>query len=260
MTSTERMAVLQPLLTPRKDTDIVGLDLATIPAGQTLELRRGEEMFLAGLSGTAAVTVDGSYIGSAGRRDSIFDGPGYGLYAPPNTSVTLSTAGDPATLVIATAPLADTPAAEARIVAPGDQDIAHRGDGNWARTVRTVLGPNDAAGRLLVGETINPPGNWSSYPPHKHDTHEPPSEAQLEETYLFKVDPPGGFGVQIRYNGHGEECFTVRDGDVAAIPAGYHPVVAAPGYALCYLWVMAGKGRQLIPRLDPQHAWVQEGR
>jgi 5-deoxy-glucuronate isomerase len=126
--------------------------------------------------------------------------------------------------------------------------------------VRTILGPGDSAGRILLGETINPPGNWSSYPPHKHDTHEPPHEVRLEEVYLFKIDPPGGFGVQIRYDGAGEECFTVRDGDVAAIPSGYHPVVAAPGYSLYYLWVMAGEGRQMIPRLDPAHAWVQEGR
>ena len=82
---------------------------------------------------------------------------------------------------------------------------------------------------------------------------------RLEEVYLFKLDPENGFGIQLRYDGEGEEAFTVRDGDVAAIPAGYHPVVAAPGYALCYLWVMAGEGRQMIPYLDPEHAWVQTG-
>lgn len=250
--------MLETLLTRGKDTDTVGLELASIPAGETLELRRGEEMLVAGLGGTADVAVDGDQLGRAGGRDSIFEGPGHAVYVPPHAPVSLSTSQAPATFVVTTAPLAGSPAAEARVVAPDAQTIAHRGQDNWARTVRTVLGPDDAAGRLLVGETINPPGSWSSYPPHKHDTHDPPAEAQLEEVYMFKLDPPGGFGVQIRYNGHGEECFTVRDGDVAAIPAGYHPVVAAPGYALCYLWVMAGEGRQLIPRLDPRHAWVQQ--
>jgi hypothetical protein len=97
--------------------------------------------------------------------------------------------------------------------------------------VRTILGPEHAAVRLLLGETINPPGNWSSYPPHRHDRHDPPREVNLEEVYLFKVDPPGGFGVQIRYDlGGAEEAFLVRDDDIAVIRAGFHPVVAASGY------------------------------
>jgi 5-deoxy-glucuronate isomerase len=165
-----------------------------------------------------------------------------------------------ARVAIASAPLGDEPATPPRIIRPADQDIAERGEGNWGRTVRTILGPQHAAGRLLVGETINPAGNWSSYPPHKHDTHEPPREVKLEEVYYFDFDPPEGFGVQIRYDGSSEECFTVRRGDAAAIKAGYHPVVAAPGYQLYYLWLMAGEGRQMIPYLDPRHAWVQTGR
>ena len=69
--------------------------------------------------------------------------------------------------------------------------------------------------------------------------------------------------MQIRYDGKGDppdEVFVVRDGDVAIIKSGYHPVVGAPGYSLYYLWVMAGRGRQMMPALDPRHAWVQQGR
>ncbi len=156
--------------------------------------------------------------------------------------------------------MADEPAATARIVTPADHRVADVGSGNWARQVRTILGPEHAAGRLIVGETVNPPGNWSSYPPHKHDEDNPPHEVQLEEVYYFKFDPPGGFGVQLRYDGKGDpadEVFVVRDGDVAIIKSGYHPVVGAPGYAFYYLWVMAGHGRRMAPALDPRHAWVQ---
>ncbi len=78
--------------------------------------------------------------------------------------------------------------------------------------------------------------------------------------YLFRVDPPGGFGVQMRYDAESSDVFTVRDNDVAVIRSGYHPVVAAPGYSLYYLWVMGGQGRQMIPYLDPAHAWVAEPR
>jgi 5-deoxy-glucuronate isomerase len=162
-----------------------------------------------------------------------------------------------AQLALATAP-AGGPAVPARLIRPEDQRLADVGNGNWARTVRTILGPEHAAGRLLLGETINPPGNWSSYPPHKHDRQAPPEEVRLEEVYLFKVNPAGGFGVQVHYGEDVTEAFVVRDDDVAVIRSGYHPVVAAPGYSLYYLWIMAGDGRQMIPYLDPAHAWVQK--
>jgi 5-deoxy-glucuronate isomerase len=246
---------LRTLLTPGNDTELIGLDLADLADGEAADATRDAEVAAVVLSGV--VEIDG--LGRAGGRGGVFDGPGHTVYAPPGTPLRLRAVGGPAQVAVASAPLGGGTPGKARIIGPADQQIDERGEGNWARTVRTILGPGDDAGRLLLGETINPPGNWSSYPPHKHDTHEPPREVKMEEVYLFKLDPPGGFGVQIRYDGQGEECFTVRDGDVAAIPAGYHPVVAAPGYSLCYLWVMAGEGRQLIPYLDPQHAWVQTG-
>jgi 5-deoxy-glucuronate isomerase len=59
------------------------------------------------------------------------------------------------------------------------------------------------------------------------------------------------------YGNGDERTFRVHDGDVAVIRSGYHPVVAAPGYDLYYLWVLAGESREMAPRLDPQHAWVQ---
>lgn len=246
---------MKSLLTPGKETELIGLELADLADGETLELTRDTEIAAVVLSGV--VDVDG--LGRAGGRDGVFDGPGHTVYAPPGYALRFQATGGPAQIVVCSAPLGDGTPGQARIIGPDDQDVAERGEGNWSRTVRTILGPGDDAGRLLLGETINPPGNWSSYPPHKHDTHEPPREVRLEEVYLFKLRPQNGFGVQIRYDGDSEQLFTVRDGDVAAIPAGYHPVVAAPGYALCYLWVMAGEGRQMIPYLDPEHAWVQTG-
>jgi 5-deoxy-glucuronate isomerase len=249
---------MRTLLAPGQNTELIGLDLADLTDGEALDLTRDVELAAVVLSGVVDVTADGQSLGRAGGRGNVFEGAGHTIYAPPSAALRLRAVDGPAQLAIATAPIEGGEAGPARVIGPDDQDVAHRGDGNWSRTVRTILGPGDAAGRLLLGETINPPGNWSSYPPHKHDTHEPPREVKLEEIYLFKLDPAGGFGVQIRYDGDGEECFTVRDGDVAAIPAGYHPVVAAPGYSLYYLWVMAGEGRQMIPYLDPSHAWVQE--
>jgi 5-deoxy-glucuronate isomerase len=250
---------VRTVISPGKDTDLIQLDLAELAPGESLQKTSDDEVLVVVLSGVVDVEVDGQSLGSAGGRANVFESPGDAVYAPPGAALRL-TASSATEVAIASAPLDDLAPGKARVIRPTDQEIAERGEANWSRSVRTILGPDDEAGRLLVGETINPPGNWSSYPPHKHDEHNPPHEVQLEEVYLFKVDPAGGFGVQLLYDGDGQQAFTVRDNDVAAIRSGYHPVVGAPGYSLYYLWVMAGRGRQMIPAFDPQHAWVQTGR
>jgi 5-deoxy-glucuronate isomerase len=252
--------LVTPLVTAGKETDLIGLSVADVDASQPLELSLPDEALVVVLHGVLDVEVDGERLGQAGGRANVFAAQADAVYLPPGAAARLTAIGSGAAVAIATAPLADAPAAPARIIKPADQRVNEVGEGNWARQVRTILGPEHEAGRLLVGETINPPGNWSSYPPHKHDQHRPPLEVQLEEVYLFKVDPAGGFGVQLRYDDKGEDVRTVRDGDVAVIASGYHPVVAAPGYSLYYLWVMAGNGRAMAPFLEPQHAWLQEGR
>lgn len=250
------------LIAVGKDTDLIRLDVARLDAGETETfVRDDEELFIVVQSGVVEVVVDGQPLGRAGGRPSVFEAPGHAVYAPPAATVALTAGDGPVELAVCSAPLEEGGhAAAARIVQPVDQRIADVGTGNWARSVRTMLGPEHPAGRLLVGETINPAGNWSSYPPHKHDTHEPPREVQLEEVYYFKIEPTHGFGVQIEYDDEHTDCFVVHDGDTATIKSGYHPVVAAPGYRLYYLWVMAGRGREMAPYLDPRHAWVQTGR
>ena len=245
------------VVTPERPGDLIGLALSDLDAGQSFESTGDLETVVVLLGGVVDVEANGESLGSAGGRSSVFEGPGHAVYAPPGTVLRLK-ATTPAQIAIATAPAGQGAPLKARIIGPGDQRLADVGKGNWSRTVRTILGPEHAAGRLLLGETINPPGNWSSYPPHKHDREAPPEEVRLEEVYFFKVDPPEGFGVQVRYDDAGTEAFTVRDGDSAVIRSGYHPLVAAPGYSLYYLWIMAGDSRQMIPYMDPAHAWVAE--
>jgi 5-deoxy-glucuronate isomerase len=124
--------------------------------------------------------------------------------------------------------------------------------------VRDLITPEHRAARLLVGETLNPAGNWSSAPPHKHDRSDPPHEAELEEIYCFRLSPATGFGLQHSYtvDPPAERTFAVHDLDVVTIPAGYHPVVACPGHELYYLWGLAGEGRALRWQTDPQHRFV----
>jgi 5-deoxy-glucuronate isomerase len=250
-------AAVRTLVAPGTPTEIIGLEVAEIPAGASLTVRREGELLAVVLCGVVDVILGGERLGRAGGRRSVFEGPGHAAYLPPSTAVVFAAMSRPVEVALVTALLDDAPAAAPRLIGPGDQQIAERGTGSFARTVRTFLGPGDAAGRLLVGETLNPPGNWSTYPPHKHDEHRPPVEARLEEVYLFKVSPPGGFGIQIRYDDRTDECRLVRDGDVAVIRSGYHTVVAAAGYTLYYLWIMAGGGREPLMYVDPAHAWVE---
>jgi 5-deoxy-glucuronate isomerase len=116
------------------------------------------------------------------------------------------------------------------------------------------------AQRLLIGETYNPPGLWSSYPPHKHDVQQPPQETKLEEVYHFRLNPPQGFGLQRVYGDGFDECYTAQDRDTVVITKGYHPVVGAPGYQLYYLWILAGEERTMHPRDDDAHAWAKEAK
>jgi 5-deoxy-glucuronate isomerase len=251
--------VIEALVATGKDSEVIELGYGPLEPGEELTLDGRDEAVAVVLSGTVEAWAGDEALGRAGGRSDPFSEPGHAVYGPSGSPLRLVAGDGGAVVAVTSAAPGDDPPGPARIIGPDDQRIATVGEGNWQRNVRTMLGPEHTASRLLVGETINPPGCWSSYPPHKHDTHDPPEEVRLEEVYLFRLRPETGFGVQILYEPGAERSFLVRDGDVALIPSGYHPVVAAPGYELYYLWVMAGQGREMAPRFDPEHVWLQEG-
>jgi 5-deoxy-glucuronate isomerase len=249
--------VLATLAARGRETALIDLRLVQLAQGEHETLRDAGEMCAIVLAGAVDVTVGDSELGRATRSGDIFETGGDAVYVPPAETLTLAAQED-ATVAVAAAPLSDRPAGGARLIAASEHEVRTAGTGNWSRTIRTILGSDQDAGRLVLGETVNPPGNWSSYPPHKHDRQAPPDEVALEEVYYYRFKPTSGFGVQLLYDDNDERAQIVRDGDVVAIPAGYHPVVAAPGYSLYYLWVLAGEGRDLVPFFDDRHAWIQE--
>ena len=253
--------MVQSLVRAGDQTELINLELIDLRTTESWESASELEVVAVILSGQVDASIDGRDLGPAGGRRSVFEGPGHAVYSPPDAMMRITARGGTAELALVSVQPGKSIPGTARVIRPEDQRIASVGQENWSRSVRTMLGPEHAASRLLLGETVNPPGNWSSYPPHKHDVQALPSEVRLEEVYLFKVDPPEGFGVQVRYDEDGnEEAFLVRDGEAAVIASGYHPVVAAPGYALYYLWAMAGEGRELIPHFDVRFAWIHQGR
>ena len=148
----------------------------------------------------------------------------------------------------------------AQLITPADIEVEIRGGGNATRQINHILKPEFSADRLLIVEVYTPSGNWSSYPPHKHDVHNPPAEVDLEEIYYYRIDRPKGYAIQKVYTSDRrlDHSLTVRDGELVKIPEGYHPVVAAHGYNVYYLNALAGSARSMAASDDPDHAWVRE--
>jgi 5-deoxy-glucuronate isomerase len=111
----------------------------------------------------------------------------------------------------------------------------------------------------MVIEVYTPGGNWSSFPPHKHDVHNPPSEVDLDEIYYFRFKNDESFAIQHLYGNDdvGSRNLKTRDGDTVLVRSGYHTVVAGPGYDTYYLNFLAGSARSLAVTEDPQHSWIR---
>jgi 5-deoxy-glucuronate isomerase len=237
----------------------VGFAVHKLAAGQMLMRQTGErEHCLVLLSGTVRAAAGADEFGVIGGRTSPFAPDPWSLYVPAGSSwrVTAETACE---LAICSAP--GQPGRPARVIPPTAVTCLSRGSGTNTRHVRNILPETEAADGLLVVEVITPSGNWSSYPPHKHDQDRLPLESQLEETYYHRLSPPQGFALQRVYTDDRslDETLCAEDGDVVLVPRGYHPVAAPHGYDLYYLNVMAGPKRVWKFANDPAHEWLVGG-
>jgi 5-deoxy-glucuronate isomerase len=238
-----------------------GLRVLRLAAGERRTIGTGEfEAFVLPLAGAVTVEVDGERYPLTGRP-SVFDRVTDFAYVPRDAGVVLSTV-DGCELAL---PMARcTRRLEPRYGPAEEVPVEVRGAGNATRQVTNfgVPGVWEHADRLNACELITPDGNWSSYPPHKHDDTEP-CEVVNEEIYYFRVEGENGFGFHRTYTADGsiDEDVTVRDGDVFLIPRGFHgPCVAAPGYPMYYLNVLAGPApeRSMAFCDDPAHAWIRD--
>ena len=146
-----------------------------------------------------------------------------------------------------------------KLIKAEDNGIENRGQYSNKRLVHNILPDSDpSANSLLVVEVFTETGNWSSYPPHKHDQDNLPHESFLEETYYHEIDPPQGFIFQRVYTDDRslDETMSVENGDVVLVPVGYHPVGVPDGYSSYYLNVMAGPTRKWQFHNDPDHEWI----
>ncbi|MET1015690.1 MAG: 5-deoxy-glucuronate isomerase [Leifsonia flava] len=251
-----------------------GIRVAELDRGEVTLQAGAVERIIVPLSGSFTVryrtdaTADEATQVLSGRA-SVFSGPTDTLYLPIGTSAILTGTGRVA--------VAEAPATVAHPVAyipASDVPLELRGAGRSSRQVHNFGTPTAlAADRLIVCEVITPAENWSSYPPHKHDEQIDDTESRLEEIYYFETAVTRGatapesaspFGFMQTYSSDAGPIDTlaeVHTGDIALVPYGWHgPCVAAPGYDLYYLNVMAGPDaeRSWLITDDPAHAWIRD--
>ena len=220
------------------------------------------EVMVLPLAGQGSVEVDGETF-ELSPRASVFDGPADMVYV--GTGQTYTLAGEGRFAICGARARRNLP--NRRVVAH-DVSVELRGAGNCSRQVHNfgTAGVFEADS-LIACEVITPGGNWSSYPAHKHD-EQSPVESQLEEIYYFEIaSGPGdsaGFGYHRVYGTPDRPIDVleeVRSGDVVLVPHGYHgPSIAAPGFDMYYLNVMAGPGQERAWKIvfDPHQDWLRD--
>jgi 5-deoxy-glucuronate isomerase len=183
-------------------------------------------------------------------RASVWEGRASAAYLPAGCSVEVAPLAASVQLAIAEAP-AEPVGDEPLLIGPEDVTAEVRGAGNATRQVNHIITPHFPAHRLEVVEVYTPSGNWSSWPPHKHDTDDMPREAVLEEIYAYRFRRPEAWGVQRLYGGSVDGLWAVRDGETVMVVDGYHPFVAAHGDDAYYLNALAGDRRTMACSFDP---------
>ncbi|WP_054705980.1 5-deoxy-glucuronate isomerase [Bacillus sp. JCM 19041] len=238
--------------------EYVGFSVIDINPGATYEEQLTDwECCVVVLTGKVSVTAGSDIYESIGTRESVFEKiPTDSVYITKEERYTVTAETD-ARVALCYAP--GITKRNNRLLLGENIEKEHRGIKMNQRTVHNILpDADDYADSLLVVEVYTESGNWSSYPPHKHDQDNLPAESFLEETYYHEQDPKQGFVFQRVYTDDRsiDETMAVEHGDVVLVPAGYHPVGVPDGYTSYYLNVMAGPKRTWKFHNDPDHEWI----
>ena len=204
------------------------------------------------------------------ERKDVWTSAATALYLPRNTEFTITAERD-SEFAVTWVPTDEDH--EPWLIQTQDVPISVRGGDNVSRQINDLLPPGSPVHRLVLVEVYTPSGNWSSYPPHKHDVHIEDEaghliETDLEEVYFYKIDKSEGYAYQRVYTdensplqqaGYPIDALVMAKNNCAVlIPEGYHPVVSAPGYTTYYLNVLAGSAQSLANQDDPHFSWVKE--
>lgn len=251
--------------------EFIHFEVRQLAAGERWSFTTGEhELALVNLSGRYTVTSTRGEWNGIGGRPQVFAGAAHALYLPRQTGFTVIAEQD-GQFAVAWVPTDEDH--EPWLIRPADVKRSIRGGGNVSRQINDLLPPGSPVHRLVLVEVYTPGGNWSSYPPHKHDQHvvAPDGhllEADLEEVYFYQLDRPEGYAFQRVYTDRHsplhaagqpiDALVRAEDNCAVLVPEGYHPVVSAPGYTTYYLNVLAGSAQSLANQDDPRYGWVKD--
>ena len=231
--------------------------LIRLADGQAFQANSGGfEVALVILGGTCSVSGDGFAFAKVGGRPDVFSGKPHTVYIPRHTTYEIKAVGDVEIAWADSPSELDTPA---YVITPDQVIDCHIGKGSYERDAYLMLTEKFPSAHFYIGEAFVKDGRHASYPPHRHDVDNPPTEVDMEEIYFFRFRPQQGYGIQKIYTDDRllDVTYTVEENDTTLIPRGYHPVTAAPGYEMYYLWVMGGAvNRKFVSVIDPAHKWV----
>lgn len=250
--------------------DTIRFEVHRLAVGQTWSNDSPEaELAIVPLAGVLAVDSTYGRFEPVGGRANVFTGLPHALYLPRGTSLTATALTD---CDFAVAWANTDQVFPPRLVTPAEIAIEIRGGDHATRQINSLLQPGFPCAKLVLVEVYTPGGNWSSYPPHKHDVHTIDTEgrlieADLDEIYFYQFDKPEGFAFQRIYTDPAsplalagtpiDAVVTARHNDVVLIPEGYHPVSCPVGYTAYYLNVLVGSAQSLAATDDPAFAWVK---
>ncbi len=239
--------------------------------GETWELdTETREFALVTLGGQLNVASSRGSWTAIGGRTGVFTGLPHALYLPRATRATVAPKTACEFAVAWVEANRDFPPRQIR---PNDVTVEIRGGDHATRQINSIIPPGFPCDRLVVVEVYTPGGNWSSYPPHKHDREKVDDagrllEADLDEIYYYRFDRPEGYALQRIYTGPDsplakagcpiDASVTARENDVVLVPEGYHPVSSPVGFTSYYLNVLAGSAQSLAASDDPQYAWIKD--
>ncbi|MBR2376183.1 MAG: 5-deoxy-glucuronate isomerase [Clostridia bacterium] len=233
------------------------LDFLKLADGQSYTItEKGKEFALIILYGKCSIKGEGFEFKEVGKRANVFDGPAEAVYVGKDTEFTVTGLGGDVKIAVSKAPAEKY--FKPQYVEVKDIKTKYLGKGSFTRTAAFNLPETVEANLLYIGEFWVEDGNWASYPPHKHDVDNMPTEGFLDEIYYFEFDKPQGFGFQAVYSKEGDinEVYKVKSGEMVEVPKGYHPFTVAPGYKNYCLWIMAGKDRGIFCTTEEEHKWI----
>ena len=246
---------------PSKSTNLNLLDFRVVFPGKCKGGFSGgserKETLIVLVQGKCQVSVGNKkYI--LGCRKNVFDAPSHSLYLPAGNEYVVRSQKEDSLLCVISVPSLSS---EKKIIQIRPENVKQKivGKDVSRRTVHTIFSPADinGQGKLIVGETFNAPGKWSSWPPHKHSVDNLPHESRYEEVYFFRVRPANGYGLLKFYNNKLNEVYTIKDYDCAVVTDGFHPVCAAPGCEVYYLWALVGNHDKVINSYDSSFEGLQ---